>query len=95
MKQLGVNNIITDKPLLAKEILYKETKVTFLGLFKQLLEMTEPFIKHFMERTCQIMEWMVFLLLLSHLHLLHLRKINYTMYKLAYSVITINFLCHF
>ena len=42
MKQLGVNNIITDKPLLAKEILYKETKVTFLGLFKQLLEMTEP-----------------------------------------------------
>ena len=33
---------MTDKPLLAKEILYKETKVTFLGLFKQLLEMTEP-----------------------------------------------------
>lgn len=42
MKQLGVNNIITDRPLLAKEILYKETKVTFLGLFKQLLEITEP-----------------------------------------------------
>lgn len=42
MKQLGVNNIITDKPLLAKEILYEETKdLTFLGMFGRLLEQIE------------------------------------------------------
>lgn len=43
MKQLGVDNIITDKPLLASEILDQETEqVTFLGMFKKLLDQMEP-----------------------------------------------------
>lgn len=42
MKQLGVDNIITDKPLLAREVLYQEDKPhSFLELFKKLLTYIE------------------------------------------------------